>query len=231
MMNAVAVIPARGGSKGIPRKNIRDVAGKPLLAWSIEAARGCPAIGRVFVSSDDDEILAVAKKFGAEPLKRPAGFATDTAGPKPVLQHALQEIKNTHEVLPHWVIYLQPTSPLRTARHLIQAFEMLEQAPDADALMSVYEIDNSYLKASTLDSDGFLVYASKKEFANMNRQILPKLYMPNGAIYIMRAETSLTTPRFDGEHTLPFVMSKEDSVDLDSPEDISPIEKALRARA
>ena len=224
---AIALIPARGGSKGIPRKNVKDIAGKPLIAWSIEAAKGCAAISRVVVSSDDDEILAVAKEWGAETLKRPEELATDTAGAKPVLAHAVGEFAKEGP-LPRFVVYLQPTSPLRTSKHLTDAFAALAANPEADALISVYEIDNSVLKASLVGEDGFLTYASKPEFANMNRQKLPKLYQPNGAIYIMTAAGLAEHPRFDGEHTLPFVMSEAESADLDTPDDIPAVETALR---
>jgi len=225
-MKAIAVIPARGGSKGIPRKNLTEIGGKPLLEWTIQAARGCPYVESIIVSSDDDEILALARTLGAEPLKRPAELSTDTANVKPVLQNALVEYKKAHGSLPEYVLFLQPTSPLRTASSLTRAFEALQNDPEADALVSVYEIDNSYLKASIL-TDGYLQPASSREFVNMNRQMLPKLYMPNGAIYIMHAESCITDPRFDGEKTLPFIMSAEESLDLDSPEDIPLIEAAL----
>ena len=140
--------------------------------------------------------------------------------------------------MPEYVAFLQPTSPLRTGEHLTKAFEALERDKEADALMSVHEIDNSILKASILNTKGYLEYAThpirgdasngaKREFANMNRQMLPKLYMPNGAIYIMRAAPCIDNPRFDGERTLPFVMSADESLDLDSAEDIAKVEAAL----
>jgi CMP-N-acetylneuraminic acid synthetase len=229
-MSALAIIPARGGSKGIPKKNLLMIGGKPLIAWSIEAAKACPEITHVVVTSDDDEILQVAEQYGAEVLKRPAELATDTAHAAPVLQHALVESKKKYGTLPRWVVYLQPTSPLRTVQHLTEAFNMLNGNPTADALIGVYEADNLYLKTSIANADGFLEYASRPEFANMNRQMLPKLYKPNGAMYIMDAESCIDAPRFDGERTLPFVMSREDSVDVDTLEDIPPIERALGAR-
>jgi CMP-N,N'-diacetyllegionaminic acid synthase len=230
MGNAFALIPARGGSKGIPRKNVKEIAGKPLIAWTIEAAMGCPSFERVIVSSDDDEILAIAARYGAEPMQRPAELATDTIGAKPVLAHALEEYQKTYGALPRFVSYLQPTSPLRTAEHLIGAFTLLEKDPTADAVISVSEIDNGYLKASIANAEGYLEYAAKREFANMNRQMLPKLYMPNGAIYIMETAKCLPEPRFDGERTLPYVMTAEESIDLDTPEDLPSVEAALRAR-
>ncbi|MEK7511124.1 MAG: acylneuraminate cytidylyltransferase family protein [Patescibacteria group bacterium] len=231
MTNAFALIPARGGSKGIPRKNVRLIAGKPLIAWTIEAAKASGVFERVVVSSDDDEILAVAAEYGAETLKRPAELASDTAGAKSVLSHALEAYRDTHGALPHFVAYLQPTSPLRTAQHLRDAFNLLEGDTSADAVISVSEIDNAYLKASITNPEGYMEYAVGREFANMNRQMLPKLYMPNGAIYIMETEKCLAEPRFDGDKTLPYVMLPEESIDLDTPEDIPPVEAVLVRRA
>jgi CMP-N-acetylneuraminic acid synthetase len=226
--NAIAIIPARGGSKGIPRKNIKVIAGKPLIAWTIEAAKGCPYIAQVVVTSDDDEILSVAREYGADTIMRPTELASDTAGAKPVLAHALTHVKEAQGTLPRYVVYLQPTSPLRNSTHLTEAFATLLADPHADALISVCEIDNTVLKASLTDADGYLVSSSRPEFANMNRQMLPKLYKPNGAIYVMQTKELVESPRFDGERTLPFVMSEEDSADLDSPEDIPPVEALLK---
>lgn len=227
---ALAVIPARGGSKGIPRKNLMPIGGKPLLVWTIEAALNCPYVAHTVVSSEDDEILELARAHGAEPLKRPSELATDSANVKPVLQHALLEYKKSHPSMPRYVTFLQPTSPLRSAAHLTRAFEALMKDPRADALVSVYEIDNVVLKSSVLTKDGFLEHIAGAKFANMNRQLLPKLYMPNGAIYIMDAKSCVENPRFDGERTLPFVMSAEESIDLDTEKDVASIEAQLARR-
>jgi CMP-N-acetylneuraminic acid synthetase len=225
--NIVALIPARGGSKGIPRKNIMNIAGKPLIAWSIEAAKGCPYISRVIVSSDDDEILAVAKSLGAETLKRPEEFATDKARSEPVVTHAL-EILQQEGALPEWILYLQPTSPLRTAAHLTAAAELLEKAgASADGLISVKEGDNKFLKAYRTSEEGYLAGVVNNDYPNWNRQDLPKIYMPNGAIYIMRAKGFLEKPRFWNEKTIPFVMTEAESADLDSMEDVAELEAKL----
>ena len=229
-IGAVAIIPARGGSKGIPRKNIINVAGKPLIAWTIEAAKKCPHIEHVVVTSDDDEILSVAKEYGAETLRRPLELASDTAIAKSVLSHALVEFRKIHGILPKHVVYLQPTSPLRTHEHLIAAFDLLLDNPDANALISVREIGNTVLKTYLVNEENYLIPASRPEFANANKQTLPKLFQPNGAIYIMNTSGLVENPRFDGECTLPFVMSEEDSVDVDSLEDLPPVEEILRKR-
>ncbi len=225
---ALALIPARGGSKGIPHKNIYTIAGKPLIAWSIEAAKGCPAISRIIVSSDDDEILTVAKEWGAETLKRPAELAADKSRSEPVVTHALQ-ILEKEGTLPKWIVYLQPTSPLRTSEHLNRAFTLLEEQK-ADGLISVCEGDNKFLKAYLTTPQGYLVGVANNDFPNWNRQDLPKIYMPNGALYIMRSRQFLDHPRFWNEKTIPFVMSAQESADLDSLEDIPAAEAALLAQ-
>ena len=110
----LAIIPARGGSKGIPKKNIVKVGGKPLIAWAIDEAKKSKYIDTVIVTSDDDEILKVAKQYKAEPIKRPAELATDQAPPEPVVFHVLEYMKDKFKYLPDIFVYLQPTSPLRT---------------------------------------------------------------------------------------------------------------------
>ncbi len=229
MKNAVAIIPARGGSKGIPGKNIMPVGGKPLLGWSVEAAQGCSNITRVIVSSDAENILEVAKSFGAEALKRPAEIAQDKTRSEPVVVHALEHVAQTGG-LPEWMVYLQPTSPLRTAAHLKEAFELLQKNPQADALVSVCEGDRKVLKMYLTDKSGYLHGIHNDDYPNWNRQDLPPVYVPNGAMYILKAKNFLERPRFIGDRTLPFVMSAEDSLDLDTPEDIPPIEAAFARR-
>lgn len=227
-LSAVAIIPARGGSKGIPRKNLVPIGGKPLIAWSIEAAKGCSVIERIIVSSDDDEILAVAKEWGAEPLKRPVELATNSTRSEPVLAHALEHVAKTGD-LSTWAAYLQPTSPLRTAEHLDRAFASLIER-GADGLISVTEGDKKILKAYLADDQGFLHGVHNDDYPNWNRQDLPPVYMPNGAIYIARASQFLETPRFWNDRTIPFVMPVEESIDLDTTEDIAPIESALTSK-
>lgn len=223
---AVAVIPARGGSKGIPHKNIVPVGGKPLIAWTIEAARGCPNITHVLVTSDDEEILSAARSFGAATLLRPAELAADTTRAEPVLTHVLEYLQK-QETLPELVVYLQPTSPLRTTDHLNKAFELFTKT-NADALVSVYPIDNKVLKSYVLDEHGFLSGIRNNDYPSFNRQDLPSVYMPNGALYILRSKDFLAHLRFFGEKTVPFVMTPEESLDIDAPADVVVADRILR---
>lgn len=224
-MKILAVIPARAGSKGIPCKNAMTVGGKPLIAWTIEAAKKCKRIDRIIVSSDGDEILNIAEKYGAEKLRRPASLALDESRSEPVIVHALKTLAEKG-YMPDLVVYLQPTSPLRAAEHLSRAFSLFNEK-GADALISVTKADNKFLKAFTGKPDGFIFGVSNNDFPFMNRQNLPEVFMPNGAIYIVRASDFLKDPKFWREKTVPFVMSAEDSIDLDTPEDLARIGKRL----
>ena len=226
MANAIAVIPARGGSKGVARKNLALVAGKPLVAWTIEAAKACPTIERVIVSSDDADILAIAQAYGVEALERPAALSGDTVRSEPVLVHALEQ-SALQKALPEWAVYLQPTSPLRTAGHIARALELLEES-DADCLISVCETDNKVLKSYLKTGEGYLTGIANNDYPNWNRQDLPDVYMPNGAIYIVRTKLFLEQPRFWNERTVPFVMQPEESIDIDTPESIVRAETLLK---
>jgi len=223
---AIAIIPARGGSKSIPHKNIISVGGKPLIAWTIEAAQGCKNIEHILVTSDDEEILLIAQSLGVETLKRPAGLATDTTRAEPVLTHAL-EYAQKQRALPELAVYLQPTSPLRTTGHLNQAFTFFADK-NADALVSVYPIDNKVLKAYVLGEQGFLTGIRNNDYPNFNRQDLPQVYMPNGAIYILRVRDFLTHPQFFADRTVAFIMTSEESIDIDVSDDIVTVDHILR---
>jgi len=227
--NVLAVIPARGGSKGIPNKNILPLLGKPLLAWTIEAARQSSAINRIVVSSDSEAILAVAKKYGAIPLKRPAALAADSSTSEPTLVHAIKK-SSSRSYTPDFVIFLQPTSPLRTARHIDQAFKSF-LSKKADALISVCEADKKFLKSFFITKQGYLGSVSDKKFPFTPRQKLPSIYLSNGAIYILKTKKFLKERTFWLGKTVPFVMSPEESIDLDSLKDLALIKKRLAARA
>jgi CMP-N-acetylneuraminic acid synthetase len=227
-MKILAIIPARAGSKGIPGKNIINIRGKPLIAWTIEAAKNCLHIDRIVVSSDGDEILDVAEKYGAETLKRPSSISGDGARSEPVITHAIK-ILSEKGYMPDLVVYLQPTSPLRTAGHLDSAFKLFFDK-EAEALISVTEANKKMLKAFVKKDTGFISGISNNDFPFMNRQELPEVFMPNGAIYIVKTKNFLKNSSFWTEKTIPFIMSDEDSVDIDKFEDIVLFEKILAKR-
>ncbi len=223
-MKILAVIPARGGSKGIKNKNIISVAGKPLIVWSIEAALGSKYISKTMVSSDDDAILTVAKEHGSEVLKRPADLATDEASSEGLIVHALEAEKeqgNSYD----YVMLLQPTSPLRGTEEIDKAAEVLQDR-NANALISVYTPEHTPYKAFKLSKNGYLEGLVDNKTPFMRRQDLPQTFMPNGAIYIIETELFLQSGSlFCEEGTIAYEMSREKSVDVDTMEDILQIEK------
>lgn len=210
----LAVIPARGGSKGVPRKNIRLFAGKPLLAWTIEAARASNYIDRLIVSSDDAEIIAAAVACGCEaPFVRPAALARDdTPGIDPVL-HAIREVPGYD-----YVVLLQPTSPLRTAQDIDHCLERCHGGR-VPACVSVAEVEKSPFWMHTLDEQGYLHPLIDDERASWPRQLLPKVYALNGAVYVAESRWLQATGTFVTSETVSYVMPKERSLDIDTEAD------------
>jgi len=224
-MKILAIIPARGGSKGIPKKNIVLARGKPLIAWTIESALSA-GIDRVFVSSDSDEILEIAKKYGAETIKRPSNLSGGKICSDVAIWHALAHLEKTEKFFPDMAILLQPTSPLRESKDIKNALKLFTKEKSATSLISVFETDNKYLKSFLLDKKRYMHGICNDTFPFMDRQLLPKLYMPNGAIYIVRKKVFKKKSLFT-DKTIPYVMTKEKSLDIDVWEDIAIVEKSL----
>ena len=207
----LAIIPARGGSKRLPRKNILDLCGKPLIEWSIEAGLDSKYINKVIVSSDDEEILDLATKCGVEALHRPDSLASDTATTLDAIRHA---IENNEKYA--YVVLLQPTSPLRNANHIDEAIRLLEEKK-ADAIVSVCEMEHSPLWSNALDDtlsmEGFL----KDEVLNKRSQDLETYFRLNGAIYICKTEKLLEEKSFFLKKNIyAYVMDKSTSIDIDT---------------
>ncbi|HIP54619.1 MAG TPA: acylneuraminate cytidylyltransferase family protein [Sulfurimonas autotrophica] len=222
----LAVIPARGGSKRLPRKNILDLAGKPLIAWSIEAAKESKYIDAVVVSSDDDEILDIAHALGVRALKRPAVLASDTATTFDTVEHLIKNLKKeyTHVVL------LQPTSPLRESKDIDKAIELLDKK-DADAIISVCEMEHSPLWSNRLPEDKSMANFLNKEILNKRSQDLETYYRLNGAIYIADVTKLLEQKSFFLEEKIyAYVMDQERSIDIDTKLDFMVANYLLRAR-
>ena len=214
----LSLIPARAGSKGIENKNIVELYGKPLIAWSIEASLSSKYISKTVVSSDGDTILKIAEEFGAETIKRPENLADDTSSSEEVIEHILQTlgdgIKNFE-----YLMLLQPTSPLRDHSDIDNAFNLFLNS-DADALISVYKEDNKILKAFKENDNGYIEGIANNEYPFMPRQELPSVYMSNGAIYIIKISQFLQTKRLFCEKTIAYEMSKEKSLDIDTLENL-----------
>lgn len=208
----LAVIPARGGSKRLPRKNVLDLAGKPLIAWTIEAAKNSKYIDHFIVSTDDKEISDVSKKHGSEVLTRPAELATDIASSVDVVLHAIAAQNQSYD----YVILLQPTSPLRTAQHIDEAIELLFEK-NANAVISVCETDHSPLWANTLPEDGSMDNFIREEVQGKRSQDLPVFFQLNGAIYLVNAVNFKQSKSFiQATNSYAYIMSKKDSVDIDT---------------
>ncbi|ECP5135292.1 acylneuraminate cytidylyltransferase family protein [Campylobacter upsaliensis] len=210
----LALIPARGGSKGIKKKNLTLLQGKPLLYYTINAAKNSKYIDKIVLSSDCDEILNYGKSQDIEILKRPREFALDDTTSDKVILHSLQFYKEYDSV-----ILLQPTLPLRTASHIDEAFELFEKEK-ADSVISVCECDNKILKAFINDEKGYLKGICNNDYPFMSRQKLPKTYISNGAIYILKIKTFLTNPHFLQEKTKYYLMDEKSSIDIDTLEDL-----------
>ena len=212
-MKTFALIPARGGSKGIPRKNIKLIAGKPLIAWTIEAALRSSLLSAVVVSTDDPEIADVARRAGAQvPFMRPAELAQDqTPGLDPVL-HALDQLPQFDSVL-----LLQPTSPLRTTDDIDACLQLafLHKAP---SVVSVSEADpHPYWTYRVTEGQALTRFVDSEPVAR--RQDLPQAFALNGALYFAEVNWLRRSGAMLGPETLAYVMPKERSVDLDTPLD------------
>jgi len=218
----LAVIPARGGSKGVPRKNIRPVAGKPLIAWTIEQAKRVPFIDRIVVSSDDAEILSVARMHGAEtPFVRPAELALDTTpGVDPVL-HAVEQLPGYD-----YVVLLQPTSPLRQSAD-IEACMRHCLDHDAPACISLAPVEQSPYWMFRLTGSDRLEPLLGGEPLRLRRQDLPLVYAINGAVYIARTDWLTAQRTFLTAETLGYVMPPERSLDLDTEQDFEILQMRL----
>lgn len=209
--NFLGIIPARGGSKRLPRKNILDLAGKPLIFWSIEAGKKSKYIDKVIVTSDDEEILNISEKFGAEVIKRPDKLASETATTIDVIRHTIDSLKKRY----NFIVLLQPTSPLRNEKHIDEAIELLE-AKNADAVVSVCEMDYSPIWSNTIPEDGDMSNFIREDIKNKRSQDLPKYFRLNGAIYICNTQKFLEQGSlFLKENIYAFVMDKKSSIDID----------------
>ena len=224
----LAVIPARGGSKAVPRKNLVRVGGRPLLEWTLAAARAAMCIDRVIVSTDDEEIAAVARAGGADvPFLRPAELARDDSAGADVVLHATAWLKEHQGYLPEYVVTLQPTSPLRTAND-VDAAVGLARAHDAHSVISVSPAAQSPYWMVRVDAD-----LQVHEFLPGDpptRQQLPPLYVINGAVYVTETAHLLQTRALYGAGTLAYVMPEERSLDLDTEWDMQLADLVLGAR-
>lgn len=215
----LAIIPARGSSKGIPGKNIKLLGGKPLISWTIEAAKESKFIDRIIVSTDSKEIAGVAIECGAEiPFMRPFELASDEASGADVILHVLRWFEK-NDINYDFFILLQPTSPFRKSEHIDEALDGLIKKPEAQALVSVKIAEESPYWMKEIDDKGFLKNLLSESKQYPNRQDLPRVYILNGAIYISKWDIFLEDKSFFKRKCLPYTMDGRSSLDLDTPLD------------
>jgi CMP-N-acetylneuraminic acid synthetase len=217
----LALIPARGGSKGLPHKNILPCGGHPLIAHTIAAALGArPRVRRVVVSTDDPTIAKVSREAGAEvPFVRPDALASDTAKSIDVAAHALNWFATNESWRPQWLLLLQPTSPLRTTEDILKAIDAAGNDPRADSVISVVSFDKYHPFYAKKIVDGALQpYLSGAPAPR--RQDLDPVYGNNGAIYLTRARAILEKANLYGDRSIPYVMPSERSLDIDTAFDL-----------
>jgi len=236
-MKIWAIIPARGGSKKVPGKNIRLMAGLPMIAWSIKAARETRVISRIIVSTDDEAIAAVAREHGAEvPFLRPAELAQDDTTDWPVFHHALQFFASHGEGLPEIVVHLRPTAPLRRAEHIQACLDIFLAHPEADSIRTVRRVSEQPYKMWVFAGDGRTLRplmpdsTLEKELFNQPRQALPPAWVQNGSVDIMRASTILEKKSMSGTKILGYEMDEQDSVNVDTETDFLLAEMRLLQR-
>ena len=216
----VALLPARGGSRGVPRKNIKLVNGKPLIAWTIDAALKSAYVDDVVISSDDDEIIQIAQALGCNiAIKRPSRLATDKSPTAQTVLHAIDALPN-HQ----FMVVLQPTSPLRTFGDIDNAIEYMHSL-DAKSCVSVREAKDSPFLMYQPTTAGCIEPVFKHSLTSNRRQDLPVTYMLNGAIYILESSLFLRDPRLVHEGTVAYRMPESRSLDIDTEDDLQEFER------
>jgi N-acylneuraminate cytidylyltransferase len=223
IMDVLALIPARGGSKSIPHKNIIPFAGHPLIAYSIAAGLASETVTRVIVSTDDEEIADVARRYGAEvPFLRPESIAQDDTPDLPVFQHALTWLSEQEGYHPEITVQLRPTSPFRRLRHIDQAVYTLLEHPEADAVRTVCVPFQNPFKMWRIGPDGCVHPLLDTEFSepyNMPRQALPEVYWQTGYVDAVWSDTIIEKNSMTGERLLPLIIDPSEWIDIDSPDD------------
>lgn len=230
--NMLAIIPARGGSKGLPGKNIRPLNGKPLIQYTIEAALESKAVDHVIVSTDDLQIAEIAKMGGADvPFIRPDCLASDTASAVDVYIHAVEYIMNAKNNTIKKFIVLLPTAPMRTSKHIDQAVSLFYEKK-AETVISVKEAETPPGWYMNVDVAGRIVNAGFgiKNSIVSNRQVNDSYYIPNGAIYILDYHLLKDQRTYYSENTYGYLMSRNDSVDIDTIDDFEYVEFLMKKK-
>jgi len=226
--SVLAIIPARGGSKGLPGKNIRKLAGKPLIAYSIGQALESRYIGRVVVSTEDSEIARVAARYQAEVIRRPDELALDDTSSVDALQHTLDYLKEAEGYSPDLVVLLQPTSPLRKVEDIDGAIDKLLEV-GCDSVVSVCDVEHPAHWMYTLEGERLkpIIEGGRKVG---RRQDASKVYRLNGAVYVTHRDVVMRQDKVMGDDTRAYIMPRERSVDIDTEFDFKLAELLMRER-
>ena len=229
--DVLTLIPARGGSKGLPGKNIRPFLGKPLIAHTIDAAREARVAGRIVVSTDDPQIAEVSRSHSAEaPFLRPQEIAADVSPVLAAALHAVDWFIQNESWEPRWLLLLQPTSPLRTANDIRNAFDLMRES-EADAVVSVSDTKSHPYWVKTLTADGFLRPFVDGQTSPDRRQDLPPAYALNGMLYLVRISTLREEGAFCPLRTLPLIIPSSRAFDIDTEQDFLIAEYASQLSA
>lgn len=222
----LALVPARGGSKGVPGKNMRQVNGIPLVGYTLLAAKKSNYIDEIFLSSDDEVTLSYAIEQNVIAIRRPAYCSDDVASANSVVEHFVSTL--TNEILKEnpYLIYLQPTSPLRTEVHIDDALERM-RSEGSDHTISVTAMQVSPFKSFVLNKQGRLEALFEEKMTNMRRQDLPQVYLPNGALYVFRLSDFVEYGSFPSNGSVPYLMNRRDSLDIDTENDMALLEQQI----
>jgi CMP-N-acetylneuraminic acid synthetase len=226
-MNA-ALITARGGSKGLKRKNILPFFGKPLIAWSIEAAIKSKHVDECYVSTEDKEIAMIAKTFGAKIIDRPQNLALDDSTSEQVILHCIESLTESGVDI-DLIVLLQPTSPLRTECDIDRCVDKYIETK-ADCIISVYEPKHSAAKAYRQLDNGIIKGLFTDSAPYQARQTLPRTFQPNGALYVFSKESFLKSNQIPRDKVYPYQMPESLSVDIDTKEDFEYAESLMRKK-
>lgn len=217
----LCTICARGGSKGVPRKNVRSIGGEPLIAHTIEDAKAWDRDAEILVSTDDEAIASTAREYGAwVPFERPAELATDEAAKLPVVQHAVEYAEDARNLQYDYVVDLDPTAPLRNVEDIEDCFETATE-PDVNNVYSVTEADkNPYFNMVELDEDGYASLSKELDDGVDRRQDAPAVYAMNASIYVYDRDCLIETESIHSDRTKVSVMPPERSIDIDREIDL-----------
>ena len=236
-MKILAIIPARGGSKGVPKKNIKQLAGKPLIYYTVREAKKSHYISRIIISTDCSETIEIAKQYGVEvPFIRPKELSGDNVLDFPVCEHAIKSLRKQEGFVPDIIVWLRPTSPLREAKHIDEAIEILMSNPTGDSVRSLCIAPKHPLKMWKVVSDRLTPFVPTevtgiKEPYNYPRQELPPAYVQNGAIDVVWAKTIIEKRSISGDVILPYIMEAVYSINIDSQLDFSFAELLMKEKS